>query len=74
VLKEFQLVRGTEATPVLILTAHGSVDAELESARNGAVEFLQKPILPESLRASVRQAIASETHPPLVDHGDNYVG
>jgi DNA-binding response OmpR family regulator len=74
VLKEFQLVRGTEATPVLILTAYGSVDAEVESARNGAIEFLRKPILPESLRASVRQAIAREIRPPLVDHGDNYVG
>jgi two-component system nitrogen regulation response regulator NtrX len=74
VLKEFQLVRGTEATPVLILTAHGSVDAELESTRNGAIEFLHKPILPETLRVSVRQAIAREIRPPLIDHSDNYMG
>ena len=74
VLKEFHSRRGTDATPVLILTAYGSVDAAVASARYGAIDFLHKPILPETLRCSVRQAIARELRGPLVDHSDNYAG
>jgi DNA-binding response OmpR family regulator len=75
VLKELQIVRsGRAVPPILVLTAYGSVTAAVESARYGAIDFLHKPILPESLRASVRDAISGATHRPLVDRADNYVG
>jgi len=75
VLQELHVLRGEEdMPPVLVLTAYGSVSAAVESARNGAIDFLHKPILPESLRASVRQAIAGAIQRPPVDRSDNYLG
>jgi DNA-binding NtrC family response regulator len=74
VLKEYQLVRGAEATPILILTAFDSVTACVETARCGAIDFLKKPILPEKLRSAVRRAIAGRIPRPLIDHGENFFG
>jgi DNA-binding NtrC family response regulator len=55
--------------PVVILTAHGSIPEAVEAMKLGAIDFLTKPITPESLRRVVaevieRQAIASEKAPP----------
>jgi DNA-binding NtrC family response regulator len=74
VLKELARVRGSNVPPALILTAYGSVSAAIDSARHGAVEFLHKPIKPETLRSAVQRAIDGVNRRPLIDRGDNYYG
>jgi DNA-binding NtrC family response regulator len=54
--------------PVVILTAHGSIPEAVEAMKLGAIDFLTKPITPETLRrvaAEVieRQALAADNAP-----------
>ena len=44
--------------PVLIMTAHGTIDAAVEAIKEGAVDFLTKPLLPDELRRKIARAIA----------------
>jgi FixJ family two-component response regulator len=41
---------------VIIITAHGSIDAAVEAMKLGAVDFLQKPFNPAEIRALVTRA------------------
>ncbi|MDD1794951.1 sigma-54 dependent transcriptional regulator [Enterovibrio makurazakiensis] len=43
--------------PVVIMTAHGSIDAAVEALRYGASDFLIKPCEAELLRATVNNAL-----------------
>ena len=43
--------------PVIIITGHGDVPMVVKSMRQGAIDFLEKPYLPEQLRESIRQAL-----------------
>jgi DNA-binding NtrC family response regulator len=45
-------------TPVIVLTAQGSIDAVVSAMRAGAVDFVVKPVGPERLQVSVRNALA----------------
>jgi DNA-binding NtrC family response regulator len=44
--------------PVVILTAHGSIPEAVTAMKLGAIDFLTKPITPESLRRVVAEVIA----------------
>jgi LmbE family N-acetylglucosaminyl deacetylase len=44
--------------PVLVITAHASLDNTLGALRSRADDFMQKPLLPESLLATVAALIA----------------
>jgi signal transduction histidine kinase len=44
--------------PVLIMTAHGSIDGAVEAIRQGAFDYLTKPFVPEELRGKVTRALA----------------
>ena len=44
--------------PVLIMTAHGSIDGAVEAIRRGAFDYLTKPFVPEELRGKVSRALA----------------
>ncbi len=46
--------RGVE-TPVVIVTAHGSVPDAVEAMKLGAIDFLSKPLTPEALRRVVAE-------------------
>jgi DNA-binding NtrC family response regulator len=71
VLNNLQLRRPTHALPpVLILTAHGSITAALDSARHGAFDFLHKPISPDSLRTAVTRALAAAAVAPETSTAD----
>ena len=45
------------SVPVVIVTAHGSMPDVVAAMRLGAVDFIPKPLSPETLRRVVREAI-----------------
>jgi DNA-binding NtrC family response regulator len=51
------LARAQPGTPVLMLTAHASVDHAVEAMRRGAFTYLQKPIDPDELEVQVAKAV-----------------
>ncbi len=46
--------------PVIVQTAHGSIDAAINAMRAGAVDFVIKPASPERLEVSIRSALKIE--------------
>jgi len=56
VLKEVR--KANVATPILVLTADGSVSRAVEAMQAGANDFLMKPVGPERLDVSIRNALA----------------
>ncbi len=44
--------------PVLIMTAHGTIDGAVEAIRRGAFDYLTKPFVPEELRGKISRALA----------------
>ena len=65
VLAEFRA--RDQATPVIVVTAHGSLEAAVAAMRAGASDFLAKPIAAERLRVTLgthleKQALARVVH------------
>ena len=46
--------------PVIVVTAHGSIETAVEAMREGAYDFLPKPIDPKHLEIVVRKALERE--------------
>jgi len=46
--------------PVIVQTAHGSIDSAINAMRAGAVDFVVKPASPERLEVSIRSALKIE--------------
>jgi DNA-binding NtrC family response regulator len=46
--------------PVIVLTAHGSIDTAITAMRAGAVDFVIKPASPERLEVSIKSALKIE--------------
>jgi DNA-binding NtrC family response regulator len=46
--------------PVIVQTAHGSIDAAISAMRAGAVDFVVKPVSPERLEVSIKNALRIE--------------
>ena len=44
--------------PVIFLTGHGDVPTSVDAMKLGAVDFLEKPVLSETLIAAIRVAVA----------------
>jgi signal transduction histidine kinase len=44
--------------PVLIMTAHGTIDNAVEALREGAFDYLTKPFVPEELRGKIGRALS----------------
>jgi len=44
--------------PVLIMTAHGTIETAVEAVRRGAFDYLTKPFAPEELRVKIGRALA----------------
>jgi DNA-binding NtrC family response regulator len=61
--------------PVIIITAHGTIESAVEAMKLGAVDFIQKPCTPEEIRGLVvkvmeREAIDEskvEDYPTLIE-------
>ena len=46
--------------PVIVQTAHGSIDTAIAAMRAGAVDFVVKPVSPERIEVSVKSAMKIE--------------
>ena len=46
--------------PVIVQSAHGSIDAAINAMRAGAADFVMKPVSPERLEVSVKNALKIE--------------
>jgi DNA-binding NtrC family response regulator len=46
--------------PSIVQTAHGSIDAAIAAMRAGAVDFVVKPVSPERLEVSIKNALKIE--------------
>jgi DNA-binding NtrC family response regulator len=53
-----ELRRAGEHVPVIVQTAHGGIDNVISAIRAGAVDFVVKPVGPERLKVSLRNALA----------------
>ncbi|MGA0532302.1 sigma-54-dependent transcriptional regulator [Hansschlegelia sp. KR7-227] len=47
-------------TPVIVQTANGSIDAVVTAMRAGAADFVVKPVGPERLQVSIRNALRTD--------------
>ncbi len=59
--------------PVIIVTAHGTVDQAVEMIREGAENFIHKPFTPEQIRTTVAQTLAQEA-PNSGEAYDKHIG
>jgi DNA-binding response OmpR family regulator len=53
-----------DSTPVVMLTAHGSIPDAVMAMRLGAIDFLTKPITPQALRDVVAEIIRRQAELP----------
>jgi DNA-binding response OmpR family regulator len=53
----YRLRERADATPVVMLTAHGSVPDAVTAMKLGAIDFLAKPVTPKDLRLVVAEVI-----------------
>lgn len=49
-----------DAPPVIVQTAHGSVDSAIGAMREGATDFVIKPVSPERLEVTIKSALRIE--------------
>jgi DNA-binding response OmpR family regulator len=56
-----------DSTPVVIVTAHGSIPDAVAAMKLGAIDFLAKPLTPEALRAVVADVL--DRHAPIEGEG-----
>ena len=49
---------GGDRTPVVVVTAHGSIAVAVEAMKLGAIDFLEKPATPTELRRVVDAALS----------------
>lgn len=52
------LIKQGSSMPVIILTGHGDVPAAVQAMKNGAIDFIEKPLDVEMLLGSIEEAIA----------------
>ncbi len=53
-----QLVRKKIALPIIFITGHGDIPMAVQAVKNGAVDFLEKPVRPQLLLDHIRHALA----------------
>jgi DNA-binding NtrC family response regulator len=56
-----QMKEASPETPVIVITAFGSIEIAVEAIKLGAFEFLTKPFTPEELRVVTNKALKSRT-------------
>jgi len=53
-----ELSQVESATPVILMTAHGSIDSVKEALRGGAFDYLEKPLDRNKLLSVIREAVS----------------
>ena len=61
VLKRLSQVKQVEDLPVIVMTAHGSVTAAVEAMKQGAYDFLTKPLDKDHLLIVIRKALERDS-------------
>ncbi len=67
VLRELQGIHPSQKPRVIVLTAYGSISAAVKATRLGAVDFLEKPIVPDEVREAVESALKEPPSTALYD-------
>ena len=67
-----QLREGGYSTHVIMITAYGTVDNAVEAMKLGAVDFLQKPFLPDEIRDLVQDMLERPDPASLRPREDDY--
>ena len=52
-----ELQKRHPGVPIIVITAHGSVESAVEAMRRGAYDYLEKPYNPEDLRMTIQRAL-----------------
>jgi DNA-binding NtrC family response regulator len=55
-----RMARLSPMPPVIVQTAHGSIDSAINAMRAGAADFVIKPVSPERLEVSIKNALKIE--------------
>ena len=56
-----QMKEASPETPVIVITAFGSIETAVEAIKLGAFEFLTKPFTPEELRVAAKKGLRSRS-------------
>src|SRR3990167_4814251 len=59
--KRLSQVKHVEDLPVIVMTAHGSVSAAVEAMKEGAYDFLTKPLDKDHLLIVIRKALERDS-------------
>lgn len=54
--------------PIVIITAHGNIESAVEATKLGAIEFLQKPFVPDEIRTLVSRILDRQRLPVTEAH------
>lgn len=62
------------STPVVIVTAHGTVDAAVDAMKLGAADFMQKPFTPKEIQEIVQEILSrKKLNKESLDSYDSYL-
>lgn len=61
VLKRLSQMKPSEHLPVIVMTAHGSIEAAVDAMKEGAYDFLTKPLDNEHLLIVIRKALERDS-------------
>ena len=56
-----EILKSNPGTPIIVITAHGTVETAVDAMRRGAFDFITKPVDLELIRQQVRKALAHQS-------------
>ncbi len=59
-----ELVAAPKAPPVIVMTAYGSIERAVQAMKDGAFDFMEKPLDLDNLRSVVRSAVQGRSREP----------
>ena len=61
-------------TPIIVITAHGSMDIAVEAMKHGAFDFINKPVDLKNLRALINNALETSKQPQQTSDATGIAG
>lgn len=68
VLKQLHLCKQMDSLPVIVMTAYGSIDVAVEAMKEGASDFLTKPLDKDHLLLVIRKALERDQLRQQIDY------